>query len=186
MAAPINGDHLTQRQQAAPSRHATPAGVVAGAVLRSARLSSGLSRRLLAAAADVDEVTLCSWEDGSGPLAFVPVPQVQRLEMALRAAGAESRLVAELAIAAWCDLVILAITDAEDLGCLLADPLAADPAFCELLRWSVTGQPPARYRPYAAPGQLLPAANRVLIAKITVVIHAMSAGTRPVIPDRER
>jgi len=104
----------------------------------------------------------------------------------LRAAGADSRLVAELAIAAWCDLVILAITDAEDLSCLLTDPLATDPAFCELLTWSVTGQPPKRYCAYNAPGQLLPAAKRVLIAKITVVIHAMSATTRPTIPNRER
>lgn len=186
MTTPISGDHPAQRQPAALSRHAAPAGVVAGAVLRSARSSSGLSRRLLAGAADVNEATLGSWEDGSEPLAFVPAPLVQRLEMALRAAGAESRLVAELAVAAWCDLVIFAMTDAEDPSCLLADPLAADPAFCELLTWSVTGQPPARYRAYTAPGQLLPTANRVLIAKTTVVIHAISAGTRPASPGRER
>jgi hypothetical protein len=149
-------------------------------------LSSGLSRRLLAAAADVTEATLGSWEDGSEPLAFVPAPQVQRLEMALLAAGAESRLVTELAAAAWCDLVILAITDAEDPSCLLADPLAAEPAFCELLTWSVTGHPPARYHPYNAAGQLLPTASRSLIAKITVVIHAVSARTQPTVQVRER
>lgn len=186
MAAPINGDHLAQGQPAGLSRHATPGGAVAGAVLRSARLSSGLSRKLLAAAADVTEATLGSWEDGSEPLAFVPMPLIQRLEMALRGAGAEPRLVAELAVAAWCDLVILVIAAAEDPSCLLADPLAADPAFCELLTWSVTGQPPARYRAYTAPGQLLPAANRALIAKITVVIHAVSARTQPTIQVRER
>jgi transcriptional regulator with XRE-family HTH domain len=120
VVAPINRDRLAQHQPAAPSRRATPPSAVAGAVLRSARLSCGLSLRLLAAAADTSEATLSSLEDGSEPLGCVPAPLVQRLEKALQAAGAEPRLVADLTVAAWYDLVILAITESADPSCLLS------------------------------------------------------------------
>ena len=124
-------------------------GIVAGAVLRAGRLSSGLSEALLAAAVDVDVATIHAWEDGSQPLASVPYPHVERLEAALRTAGAEPQLVADLDAAVWCDLAILALNGDGDMACLLADPVASQEAFRELLAWSLTGHAPDRYRPYA-------------------------------------
>src|SRR6266487_4810241 len=54
-------------------------GVVAGAVLRAARLSAGLSAAQLAARADTDEVIVRVWEDGSKSLAFALYSQVEQL-----------------------------------------------------------------------------------------------------------
>lgn len=147
-------------------------GTVAGAVLRSARLSASLSEARLAKAAGVSEATIHAWEHGSLPLASVPAPGIERLEAALNTAGAERLLVADLAAAAWCDLVILTITDSEDASCLLADPIAGEDAFHELLAWAIADQPPARHRPYAVPGRLLPTADLALTA---AVVHALDA-----------
>ena len=127
-------------------------GIVAGAVLRAGRLSSGLSDALLAAAVDVDVATINAWEDGSEPLASVPYPHVERLEAALRTAGAERQLVADLDAAIWYDLVALALNGDGDTGCLMADPVASGEAFRELLAWFLAGRVPNRYRPYASAG----------------------------------
>ena len=141
-----------------------PTGVVAGAVLRAARLSASLSEEQLVSGAGVSEATIRSWEDGSEALASVPVPQVDQLMAALRAADADPRLVADLDAAAWCDLIILALVDSEDASCLLADPLAREEAFGELLAWAIAGNVPVRYRPYAVKGPLLLAADIAVIA----------------------
>jgi transcriptional regulator with XRE-family HTH domain len=138
-----------------PGRRTRPPGIVAGAVLRSARRSAGLSAALLAAAIDADETTITLWEGGSEPLASVSNPVIERLAVTLRRMGAQPVLVADLFVAAWCDLVLGAIDEGDDARCLLADPLARDNAFSELLAWAMTGQPPARHRPYASAGQLL-------------------------------
>jgi transcriptional regulator with XRE-family HTH domain len=135
------------------SRHLTRHGAVAGTVLRGARLSAGISEAALAAASGDTEDAIRSWEDGTSPLASVPIPQVDRLAAALSASGADPQLIADLGAAAWCDLVILAITGNhydEDAICLLADPLASSDAFSELLAWYLVGRVPARYGPYAA------------------------------------
>jgi transcriptional regulator with XRE-family HTH domain len=138
-----------------PGRRTRPPGIVAGAVLRSARRSAGLSTALLAAAIDVDETTITLWEGGSEPLASVSSPVIEELAAALRRMGAQPVLVADLFVAAWCDLVLGAIDEGDDARCLLADPLARDNSFSELLAWAMSGQPPARHRPYASAGQLL-------------------------------
>lgn len=70
---------------------------------------------------------------------------LDRLKEALRTAGARPELVADLDAACCCDLVVEAIVRHEDIGCLLADPLARDAAFKDLLAWVVTGAVPARY-----------------------------------------
>jgi len=64
-----------------------PSGDVAGTVLRAARLSAGLSRTRLAVSAGLDEKTVLAWEDGTRPLACVPVPQLQVVRDALRSAS---------------------------------------------------------------------------------------------------
>jgi hypothetical protein len=154
--------------------HPAPAGIVGGTVLRASRLSGSVSEASLAAACGISENEIRSWEDGSYPLASVPVPLIARLETALRTVGGEPGLIEDLFAAAWCDLVILAATHFEDATCLLADPVAASYAFRELLGWSLTGCVPPRYRPYATPGPLL--GNAALIERAVHVLDAMQAG----------
>jgi len=77
--------------------------------------------------------------------------------------SAEPGLVTDLTTAAWCDLVIAAVADAQDVSCLMADPTAAEDAFSELLAWSVGGHRPARYHPFIGPGPLLQPADIGLI-----------------------
>jgi transcriptional regulator with XRE-family HTH domain len=130
-------------------------GAVAGAVLRAARLSAGPTEARLAIAAGLPLKTIREWEEGSSLLAAVPLPEVERLQAALRKAGADQRLVADFGAASWCDLVILAMINDEDTTCLMADPLSHEAAFGDLLLWSLGGHIPPRYRPYADPGPLV-------------------------------
>lgn len=118
---------------------------VAGTVLRAARLSAGLSTARLAADAGIDEQTILSWERGTEPLASTPVTQVETLTEALRIAGADEQLIADLDAAAWCDVVLDVMAAHADVSCLLADPLAREQTFGELLSWVISGNMPARY-----------------------------------------
>ncbi|MGH3276862.1 MAG: helix-turn-helix domain-containing protein [Streptosporangiaceae bacterium] len=138
---------LDQPDKRAAKRGFLP-GAVAGAVLRAARLSAGLTEARLAIAAGLPLKTIREWEEGSSPLAAVPLAEVERLEAALRKTGADPRVVADFTTAAWCDLVILAMINDEDTSCLMADPISRDVAFGELLLWSLAGHIPPRYQPY--------------------------------------
>jgi transcriptional regulator with XRE-family HTH domain len=142
---------------------ASPPGIVAGTVLRAARLSAHLTQAQFAEVTGVDEANVAAWEDGHEPLAGVPYPVFGRIESVL-AVSAEPGLAADLTVAVWCDLVVTAIAGGQDITCLMADPTAAEPAFGELLTWSAGGQRPARYRPYAGPGPLLQPVHAGLIA----------------------
>lgn len=62
---------------------------VAGAVLREARLSAGVSNRQLAAAVGGDEQIVLSWERGTEPLASVSFTQIETLKDALRAGSGQ-------------------------------------------------------------------------------------------------
>lgn len=137
-------DHADEATAGAES----PQAHVAGTVLRAARLSAGLSSRQLAAAAGVDEQTIIFWERGTEPLASVPVTQIEILKGALRTAGADEQLIADLDAAAWCDVVLGVMAAHDDISCLLADPLARERAFGELLSWAISGNHPARYAPF--------------------------------------
>jgi transcriptional regulator with XRE-family HTH domain len=135
--------------------HSSRPGIVAGAVLRSARLSASLSQANLASLTGLSEETIRAWEEGSSPLASVPLPRIATLEAVLTTNGAAANLVADLNVAAWCDLLVLAVTSREDTGCLMTDPIALDPAFSELLAWCLKGRIPDRHRPYVEPGPLV-------------------------------
>lgn len=103
-----------------------------------------------AAAAGVDEQTILFWEGGTKPLAFVSLSQIETLKDALRAAGADEELITDLDVAAWRDVVLDAMTAHADVSCLLADPLARERAFGELLSWAISGGVPARYAEIAS------------------------------------
>lgn len=86
------------------------------------------------------------------PLAPVPVTQIERLKDALRATRADERLIADLDAAVWCDVVLDVMAAHADVGCLLADPVARERAFGELLSWAISGNMPARYVEAASDG----------------------------------
>lgn len=119
--------------------------LIAHMVLRTARFSAGLTCEQLAERLGVDETTVLSWEKGTMPLASLQVAEFDRLKETLLAAGAHCELVADLEAACWCDVVIEAIVQHEDIACLLADPLACNPVFKDLLAWAVAGVVPLRY-----------------------------------------
>ena len=137
------------------NRETSRPGVVAGMVLRAARLSAQVTEESLARASGVSQDTIRAWEEGSAPLAAVPLPDIEHLQAALREAGANPHVVADFAAAAWCDLYIGALADDEDTTCLMADPISRDVAFGELMLWTLGGHIPPRYQPYAEPGPLL-------------------------------
>jgi transcriptional regulator with XRE-family HTH domain len=169
MDLPASGSSGTRHHHV---RHRSQPGILAGAVLRSARLSAGLSQEDLAEVTGVGEETVQAWEEGSSPLASVPLPDVATIEASLRANGADPDLVVDLGVAAWCDLVILAVAHHEDTTCLLADPIAADPAFAELLAWCLTGHVPERHQPYVETGLLL--TDPALIEQATKILPSES------------
>lgn len=160
VAATASLDRPTSHRVSSSANRGFLPGVVAGAVLRAARLSAGMSEAELAIAANLPSKTIRGWEEGSSLLAAVPLPQIERLQAALRKAGADLRLVADFAAAAWCDLVVVAMINDEDTTCLMADPLSRDVAFGELLLWSLAGQIPPRYQPYSSAGPLHPTSPR--------------------------
>jgi DNA-binding XRE family transcriptional regulator len=139
----------------AAQQPSSSSGIVAGTVLRAARLSTSLSQSQLAVAVDADEAAVAAWEDGTEPLATLPYAVVERLEATLAAARADSALVRDLTAATWCDLVIEAIANSEDIQCLMSDPIATEQAFAELVSWSIGGDRPDRYSPYVGPGPLI-------------------------------
>jgi hypothetical protein len=83
------------------------------------------------------------------------MPRVDAVIAALHDAGACRLLTADLVVAAWCDLVIATVAASEDVTSLLADPIAAEKPFRELMAWCLDGRVPVRHRPYAAMGRLI-------------------------------
>ena len=77
------------------------------------------------------------------------MPQMEALIAALHDAGACRLLTADLIVTAWCDLIIAAVANSEDVTSLLADPTTTDEAFGQLMAWCLEGHAPPRYRPYA-------------------------------------
>lgn len=129
----------------ARARQPLKAGLVAATVLRAARLSAGLSQDELAEAQHVSTDAVRAWEDGTTQLASLPIAYVDLLKDTLSAAGADQQLVADLDAGAWCDVVLMTLAGGEDASCLLADPLASEPGFSDLLGWAISGQVPVRY-----------------------------------------
>jgi hypothetical protein len=145
-------------------------GIIAGTALRTARLSARITESALAGAWGASEPALRSLESGASSLATVPMPFVKRLEDVLLEAGARPELVADLEIAAWCDLVIEVIAAGEDATSLLADPLSGGHAFRELMAWSLGGGEPDRYRTFASPAPRL--TDSSLVERIIGVLNA--------------
>jgi DNA-binding transcriptional regulator YiaG len=155
-------------------------GTVAGTVLNCARRSAALSTAGLARISGINGRTLRAWDDGRSPLSSATLPLLNSLTTALVQSGADEPLVADLETAAWCDLVIQAVrSEDDDVTCLVADPAAREEPFRELVIWSVIGHVPARYRPYAQPGRLLPdLALAGLVMETLAALHPEAVETR--------
>lgn len=167
MTARVSGN---ASQQETGSGHGTAnTGAVAGTVLWSARLSACVTETALAAVFNVSVTAVRDWQAGSSPLADLPQPQLAALRTALHDIGADQRIVADLDTAMWCDLVIGAIADNDDIRCLLADPIASEKAFAELLAWALAGTVPDRYQCHVQGGALT---DRVLAERATKALAA--------------
>src|SRR5579871_4650956 len=90
------------------------AGLTAGLVLRAARLSAGLSQSALAETLHVPEDTVRAWENGTEPLASIPLHQVHLVKDTLLGAGADPDLAADIDPATWCDVLVMAMHHGED------------------------------------------------------------------------
>jgi hypothetical protein len=128
-------------QSMAPVGHS-----VAGAVLRAARNSAGISRATLAAMIGITGDAISVWERRPGQLASAPPSDVRRLQAALSGAGASRQMIADIEIAACCDLVVQAISRGESNTSSTGDTVPLATAFAELLIWAVIGRTPTRYR----------------------------------------
>lgn len=159
---------LTQRELQTVMAAATEVdrcvgGVVAGAVLAAARGSAWMTLEKLARSADVSLSAIAGGEDGTRPLCAVTPDRLARLDAALLRSGADPAIVADLAVASECDILIAGLV--HGLDDFLADvpPVDEDDAGTvarELLGWAVDGLVPPRYAAHADPGPLLDAATR--------------------------
>jgi hypothetical protein len=144
-----------------------PSGAVAGAVLRAARVSARLSTQRFAALLLVAPAAAKGWEQGVQPLATVPGDCMDRIVAVLRDASADEAIVADLHVAAWCDMTIDCVTrepDSHLTAAILTDELAWADNFRELLAWALTGTTPASYSRYSTDGPLISAADAALFA----------------------
>jgi hypothetical protein len=80
---------------------------------------------------------------------------MEALIAALHNADACRLLTADLIVAAWCDLIIAAVGNSEDITSLLADPITAGETFGQLMAWCLEGHIPPRYRRYADSGAIV-------------------------------
>jgi hypothetical protein len=97
------------------------------------------------------------------------MPRVDAVIAALHDAGACRLLTADLVVAAWCDLIIASVVASEDVTSLLADPIAAEKPFRELMAWCLDRRVPRRYRPYVSGQAIL--SERALIERIHQAIE---------------
>jgi transcriptional regulator with XRE-family HTH domain len=127
----------------------SPPGVIAGAVLRAARLSASLTRRRLARKLCVRQATVRRWENGTMPLFDVPHGQLRQVAETLNSSGATvGNDLNELLLASQCDMLIIGmLSGAENyaevppIGERTGEGAAAD----ALLRWAAQGAVPAKY-----------------------------------------
>jgi len=161
---------------------ASPAGVVAGAVLAAARNSAALTGEDLAGQLGVSGQTVADWESGAQPQCGVRPDQVARLTGVLLKAGADPRIVADLSLASECDLLVFGLVHGLDDFLAEVPPVDEDEAGTaarDLLRWALAGIVPARYGRHAAlvaAGPLLDLATRT---RFEVAAHALAWHLNP-------
>jgi DNA-binding transcriptional regulator YiaG len=124
----------------------SPPGVIGAAVVKAARRSAHLTRRLLARQLNVCVGTVPSWENRAVPLFSVPYSQLQQLAQVLDRAGAlVGKELPQLLLASRCDLLLAGMLngfeDYAEVPPIDEDGPEADSAR-SLLRWALADQVP--------------------------------------------
>jgi transcriptional regulator with XRE-family HTH domain len=127
----------------------SPPGVIAGAILRAARLSANLARGRLARKLRVRRTTVRGWECGTIPLFGAPYGQLHQLAEILNGFGATvGNDLNELLLACQCDMLVIGMLSGEEtyaevppIGERTPEGAAAD----ALLRWAAQGAVPTEY-----------------------------------------
>ena len=156
----------------------SPPGVIAGAVLRAARLSANLARGRLARKLCVRRATVRGWENGTMPLFGLPYGQLHQLAETLNSFGATvGNDLNELLLASQCDMLIISMVSGEEnyadvppIGERTPEGAAAD----ALLRWAAQGAIPTDYVKLAPATPLL--AN-LDMKRLAEVAHELESGT---------
>jgi hypothetical protein len=182
MAALTRPPDRTEGQPGEACPPVSPPGVIGGAVIQAARCSAGLTRRRLARMLAVSSGAVRGWENGSCPLFCVRHDELCRLAAVLDQAGATVGCdVGELVLASQCDLLVTGMLrgfeDYAEVPPVDEDGAAGDAAR-DLLRWTLTGAVPERYRSSAPAGPLLARQDRVTFATIARDLNAGSHGDR--------
>jgi len=158
----------------------SPPGVIGAAIIKAARRSARLTRRRLARAAAVSPATVHKWENGSLPLYRVSYRELRHLAGALGSEGAiVGADIADLMIAAQCDLLITGMLDAfEDYAEVppIEEPGQPGELARELIRWALAGIVPDRFRGLSAWGSLLAPADAVILASLARDLCAGTGG----------
>jgi transcriptional regulator with XRE-family HTH domain len=125
-------------------------GVIAGYVLKVARESVGLTQPALAAALDVDNGTVQSWETGRRSLAATSVRDFVRLRLRLLHLGVAQSIIGAIDDALSADHILGALLHGDDDADPADHPLAAwllPRAVSTMLSWPLIGRPPAHLGP---------------------------------------
>ncbi|HTP16661.1 MAG TPA: helix-turn-helix transcriptional regulator [Streptosporangiaceae bacterium] len=126
-------------------------GVIAGALLQSARRTTGLTQEDLAEAAGVAVDTVKRWENGQRPLGHVKAASLVQLQRCLRRQGARPALVTRLPLAVDADDFV---TRAVSGDCSRLGSEVTVRAWSSLVAWAAAGRPPAEAGD-VAPGHAL-------------------------------
>lgn len=123
-----------------------PIGVIAGFVLKTARLTASLTQEALASALDLDVTTVQGWESGRRPLASTGAGELLRLGQYLARSGAPVPTTSNLHEAIYADLILTAGLhhDGNRID-LQSHPLASGVlrrSTVNLLTWPFTGKFP--------------------------------------------
>lgn len=148
-------------------------GTIAGAVLRAARASTGLTQEKTAETHSVSVDAWKRWEGGGRPLGNVKVSDLNRTRSRLREAGARPELLRLLKDAIEADEFITRARagDVSRLGSVVSTR-----QWTSLLSWAVTGTPPGPAADLVKPRPLLAAADRSeLLASIRQAADRCSA-----------
>src|SRR5260221_13768341 len=154
-----------------------PPGVIAGAVLRAARLSANSTRGRLARNLRMRRATVRGWEYGTIPLFGVPYGQLCQLAETLNTFGATvGNDLNELFLASQCDVLIIGMLRGEEnyaevppIGERTPEGATAD----ALLRWAAQGAIPTEYLKLVHATPLLADLD---VKRLAEVAHELTSG----------
>ncbi len=149
-------------------------GVIAGAILQTARRTAGLTQEGLAEAAGHSVDTIKRWESGQRPLGRVKAVELAKVQRQLRTLGARPSLVARMQTAVEAD-AFLAQATTGDGGPLGEEVVTRE--WSSLVGWALTGEPIGVAADVASHRPLLGTADRCAVLAATREAAAQAAAT---------